>query len=588
MTRQPILSILGHVDSGKTTLLDNIRESRIVEGEDGGITQMIGATEIPLDTVEKTCGPLLEQLDADITLPGFLFIDTPGHAAFSSLRKRGGNIADIAILVIDIQEGVQPQTKEALQLLQESGTPFIVALNKIDLMPGWKSEDEMFSKNIKNQSDKIKGKLDERIYEIMGELHEEVEVSAERFDRVDNFQKKVAIVPISAESGEGIPELLMTLTGLSQNYLSDQLEVDKESTGKGTILEVTEEKGLGTTIDVIHYDGTLKKTDKLVYGTRNGAKTTNIRALLKPRPLKEIRLDKQFNESEEVEPASGIKISGQDLEGAVAGAPIRATSQENLETAVKEVEEELDSSNFQTQNEGVVVKADSLGSLEALMNEIKEHETEIPVQKAEVGQIRKSDVVEVENEELKNQAILSFNTTPTKQAQQLIQDKNIQHFHETIIYQILEEYTEWKTELEKKQRENALNKVPRPAKIRLMPEHVFNKSKPAVVGVKIEQGVLTDDTPFMTPQGEEIGKIKSVQNDGEKVEKALKGEEVAASITNATIGRNLDKNATLYTNPNKKQYRQLQQLEDLLNQDEKTLLEEIVKIKDEIDPHWKI
>ncbi|QGA80176.1 translation initiation factor IF-2 [Candidatus Nanohalobium constans] len=584
MPRQPILSVLGHVDSGKTTLLDQIRESRIVEGEAGGITQMIGATEVPLQTVEEVCGELLNSLDTDLTIPGLLFIDTPGHAAFSSLRKRGGSISDIAVLVIDIENGVQPQTEEAIKILQESHTPFVVALNKVDKLHGWQSEDEYFTRNINNQSDKLQQKLDEKIYEMMGELNE-YDIVADRFDRVDNFQEKVAMVPTSAETGEGIPELLMVLSGLSQNYLADQLEI-KEGMGKGTVLEVTEQKGLGTTIDVIIYDGIARKENKLVYGTSEGVKTTDIKALLEPRPLKEIRLDKQYEEVDEVTPAAGVKISGQDLEGVISGSPIRIASEEELEDAKKEVEEELETTSFQTHKEGVVVKADSLGSLEAIMREVEE--AEILVQKAEVGKITKSDIVKLENEEPELRAVFGFNTDITEQAKKLAREKGIEVFQSDVIYEIIDNYNTWKNALKKDQRQKALKAVTRPAKIQAMPDHVFRKNDPAVIGVKVLEGVLTPGCTLMDENGERIGTLKSIQEENEKIEEAERGSQVAASIQGPTIGRDLEKSQVMLTDVTQKDYERLQELEDLLSEGEKSVLEEIVGIKDEKNPHWKI
>jgi len=584
MPRQPILSVLGHVDSGKTTLLDKIRESRITEGEAGGITQMIGATEVPIETVDEVCGDLLNQLDTDLTIPGILFIDTPGHAAFSSLRKRGGSISDIAILVIDINEGVQPQTEEAINILKESGTPFVVALNKVDTMNGWQSEHQIFSKNIQKQSSRIKEQLDTRIYELMGELNE-YDIVADRFDRVDNFQKKVAMVPISAETGEGIPELLMVVAGLSQRYLGDELKV-KEGIGKGTVLEVSQEKGLGTTVDVIHYDGIIKKTDKLVYGTAEGAKTTDIRALLEPQPLKEIRVDKQYQDVNEVKPASGIKITGKDLEGAISRAPIRAAKEEELDEAVEQVEQELELREFETENEGVVVKADSLGSLEAVMMEIEDKD--IPVRKAGVGPITKSDVVEVKNEKPENQAIIAFNVGRTVSGQQAVKDGDVKVFQSNIIYEIVDSYLEWKQDLQEKAREEALNSIARPAKIRSMPEHVFRSSNPVVAGFKVVDGVLTSGSRLMTLDGKQVGRVKSVQEQNEKVEKAQKGDQVAVSISGATMGRTFEEGDELIVDIQKDEYKQLQKLDDLLSVGEEKILDEIVEIKDSIDPHWKI
>ena len=581
MPRQPILSVLGHVDSGKTTLLDNIRESKIVEGEAGGITQMIGATEIPLNTVENVCGDLLQQLDTDLTIPGLLFIDTPGHAAFSSLRKRGGSISDIAVLVIDVEEGVQPQTEEAIKILKDSQTPFVIAFNKIDMIPGWKTEDECFSRNLKNQSESIKQKLDEEIYELMADLNDYGFV-IDRFDRVDNFTEKIGVVPISAKTGEGLPELLMVVSGLAQNYLSDQLEIE-EGDGKATVLEVSEQKGFGKTIDVIHYDGIIRKNDKLVFGTAEGPEVTDIRALLKPRPLKEIRLDKQYEEVDQVSPASGIKIAGKDLSNIVSGAPVRTGT--DIEKLKEEVRKELETSDYDIQTSGVIVKADSLGSLEALMREIDE--MDIRVQKAEVGPIRKSDIIEVENEEPVERAILSFNSAATDEAEQLAESKDIRIFQSSVIYEILDDYSKWKKEAEEERRMESLANVSRPAEIRTLQDHVFRSSNPVVIGMTVVEGFLNQGS-LMTEDGEKVGRIKSIQDDNESLDKAEKGDQVALSIANASLERDFEAGDHLYVDINSEDYRKLQHLEDLLSKGEKKALEKIVEIKDSVDPHWKL
>ncbi len=581
MPRQPILSVLGHVDSGKTTLLDNIRESKIVDGEAGGITQMIGATEIPLDTVDEVCGDLLEQLDTELTIPGLLFIDTPGHAAFSSLRKRGGSISDIAILVIDIEEGVQPQTEEAIKILKQSQTPFIIALNKVDKLPGWKSEDECFSKNIRHQSDKNKQALDDKIYELMAELNEYGFV-IDRFDRVDNFTEKIGVVPISAMSGEGLPELLMTVSGLAQNYLADELKVE-DGPGKATVLEVSEQKGFGTTVDVIHYDGIIKEDDSIVYGTPDGVKVTDARALLKPRPLKEIRLDKQYQEVERVEPASGVKIAGKDLEGVVPGAPLRTGT--DTEKLVEEVREELETSSFETDNEGVVVKADSLGSLEALMRELED--LDIKIQKADVGRIKKSDIIEVDNEEPEFRSVIAFNAEVTDKALELAEDKNVEIFNSDVIYEALENYENWRENLKQENREKALEKISRPAEVRTLQDHVFRSSNPVVVGMKVVDGVINQGA-LMTEEGEKVGRIKALQEDGDSLDKAEKGEAVALSIANASLDRDFEAGDHLFVDLSGQDYRRLNELEDMLSSGEKKMLDRIKEIKDKKDPHWKL
>ena len=287
--RSPICIVLGHVDHGKSSILDKIRNTDIVESEPGKITQAIGASIIPLDAIKKVCGKLLENLNMKFTIPGILAIDTPGHAAFTTLRKRGGSISDIAILVVDINEGFKPQTEEAIEILKTYKTPFIVAANKIDLIPGWKRKNEFLLKNIESQEMSTIGLFEQKMYELVGKFNEKFTIQADRFDRVQDFTKQVAIVPVSAITGEGIPELLMVLAGLAQKYLEQCLECNVEGQAKGTILEVKEEKGLGKAMDVIIYDGTLKVNDIIVIGGIDQPIVTKVRELFEPKQLVDMK-----------------------------------------------------------------------------------------------------------------------------------------------------------------------------------------------------------------------------------------------------------------------------------------------------------
>jgi translation initiation factor 5B len=352
------------------------------------------------------------------------------------------------------------------------------------------------------------------------------------------------------------------------------------------VLEVSKEKGMGTTIDIILYDGVINKDDLLVYGTSEGVEHTEIRALLEPKPLTEIRTDKHYSEVEKVEPAAGVKISAKDLKGVISGSPIRTCSREELEEAEAQVREELESSDYETYSHGVTVKADSLGSLEALMRELEEEE--IMVQKAEVGPVNKSDVVQASNEEDEKRSIFAFNVGVTEQAEDMLEQKDVRLFQSKVIYEIIEGYTEWKEELQRAQREEKLENVTRPARIRLMPDHVFRSSDPAVAGTEVVEGVITPDARLMTPEGEYVGTVESLQKQNESINQASKGEEIATSISGATIGRNIEEGDVLITDITSEDYRTLKELEDLLSQGEKDLLKEIVEIKDEKNPHWKL
>ncbi|HDI02659.1 MAG TPA: translation initiation factor IF-2, partial [Candidatus Aenigmarchaeota archaeon] len=412
--RQPIISVLGHVDHGKTTILDNIRRSAVAAGEAGGITQHIGATEVPADVIRKICGSLVEE--EKIKIPGLLFIDTPGHEAFSTLRKRGGSIADLAVLVVDINEGFQPQTDESLTFLREFKTPFVVAANKIDLIPGWRSyKTKSFLESWKKQSDEVKRRLDTKIYELVGALAERG-FSSERFDRISDFRRTVAIVPVSGVTGEGIGELLMVLIGLAQQFLRDRIEV-KERNGYGNVLEVKEVKGLGTTIDVILYDGQIKKGDCLVIGGKEPIVTT-VKALLKPRELGELRVEKKFTYVDEVSAAAGVKIAAPGLECVIPGSPLRTCQKDEVERVKEELKKEVESVEIETENEGVMLKADTLGSLEGLIKILTLNN--IPIRKAKIGCVTKSDAVEMSSmKDPLNRVIFAFNVPVVQEAREV-------------------------------------------------------------------------------------------------------------------------------------------------------------------------
>ncbi|MGQ0535776.1 MAG: translation initiation factor IF-2, partial [Methanobacteriota archaeon] len=335
-TRQPIVCVMGHVDHGKTSLLDKIRGTTVVLREAGRITQHIGATEVPLEAVERLCGPLFG--GKKFRLPGLLFIDTPGHQAFTSLRARGGALADIAVLVVDVSEGLMPQTREAISILRRNKTPFVVAGNKIDRLMGWQAtKDAPFRVAIENQPARVQEALDEKLYELI-EQFDRAGFRSDRYDRVTDFTKTIAIVPLSAVTGEGLPDLLMMLMGLAQRFLESELATSPDGPGRATILEVKEERGLGLTLDAILYDGTLRRGDLVVLGSKAAPVVTRVKALLKPKPMDEIRDPRdRFDSVPEVVAAAGIKISAPDLEGVLAGAPIYATSEAELAATVETV-----------------------------------------------------------------------------------------------------------------------------------------------------------------------------------------------------------------------------------------------------------
>ena len=318
--RTPIVCVMGHVDHGKTSLLDRIRGSSVVSTEAGAITQHIGATLVPIDAIVRMSGALSK---VNVNVPGLLFIDTPGHHAFTTLRARGGALADMAIVVVDINEGFRPQTIEALQILRNYRTPFVIAANKIDRIHGWRvNEGQPFLKTFAQQNERVQGMLETKVYELVGKLSE-LGFNSERFDRVSDFARNICIVPISALTGEGVPDILMVLIGLAQRYMTESLRVSADGPGAGTVLEVKEERGLGMTLDVILYDGTLKVGDEIVVAGNDQIIETKVRSLLQPRPMKEILIEERFERVKSITAAAGIKVAAPKLEGVIAGSPLR-------------------------------------------------------------------------------------------------------------------------------------------------------------------------------------------------------------------------------------------------------------------------
>jgi translation initiation factor 5B len=585
--RTPIVAVLGHVDHGKTSLLDKVRGSAVIEGEAGAITQHIGATAVPLDVISDISGRLVDPDDFD--LPGLLFIDTPGHHSFSTLRARGGALADIAVLVVDVNDGFQPQTIEAVDILRRTQTPFIVAANKVDTTPGWNpNPDTPIQQSMDGQPTNATDRLNEALYEIIGELSDEG-FSADMYWRVQDFQRNVGVVPVSAETGEGIPDLLAVLMGLSQRYMKEEMEIDVSGPGAGTVLEVKEERGFGTTLDVVLYDGTVRKGDTVVVGGVEDPIVTEVRALLQPRPLAEIRTEKRFDQVDEVVAAAGIKIAAPDLDDAMAGAPVRVVRDRPVEEVIADVEAEIAEIEVETVEEGVVVKADTLGSLEAIADALEE--AEIPVVRAEVGDVAPRDIAVASTaNDPKHEVVLAFNVDVLADAERRGTEQDVRIFEQDVIYRLVEEYEEFVEGIERAQQEQVLDKIVRPARFRVLEDHVFRQSSPAVVGVEVLSGTLKRNSRVVKWEGNEptrVGQLKSIQDEGENIDELRAGERAAVSIDGPTVGRQIDEGDELWTELPEKHAKILEQeLREDVPSDELEALSQYLEKHRKKDPFW--
>ncbi|MEJ2281134.1 MAG: translation initiation factor IF-2 [Candidatus Bathyarchaeota archaeon] len=587
--RQPIVSVLGHIDAGKTKLLDKIRKSSVQDREVGGITQHIGASYFPVDTLAKICGPLFNGLKKDVQLPGLLVIDTPGHEAFVNLRKRGGAVADIAILVIDVLRGFEAQTYECLDILKEKKTPFLVAANKIDRIPGWKPyDDETFSSSYRKQDPYVKQDLDENLYRIMGTFSR-LGFRTDKFSNVKDFTKTIAIVPTSAKTGEGIPELLAVLVGLTQQYLKKRLKTT-EGPAKGTVLEVKEEPGLGMTINVIIYDGILEKGDLIVIGAKEKPVVTSVRAVFLPKPLDEIRDPRdKFSSVASVPAAAGVKIAAPNLEDVLAGAPLYSIPSEDcIDEYVKLVSDEVEQIKVATDLDGVILKTDALGSLEAIAESLKRNN--VPIKMADVGDVSKRDITEatvVKERDPLHGVILAFNVKVLQDAEEEARNRDIPIFNQKTIYNLIDEYLAWMKQEDEARLNEEFNRLVKPAKVKFIPGYVFRKAKPAVIGVEVLAGKIKPKNTLVKENGRNVGDILQIQDKGKAASEAKIGSQVAVSLGKAIVGRHIQEGEMYYVRiPENHAKSLLTRFSDRLTPEELDALNEFIAIMRIESPFW--
>jgi len=580
--RQPIVAVLGHVDHGKTSLLDYVRGTTVVKREAGAITQHIGATEVPYDTVSKICGPLLK--DGTTNLPGLLFIDTPGHHSFSTLRSRGGALADIAVLVVDITEGFKPQTIESINILKQHKTPFILALNKVDKLPGWRTHTGSFLANKANQSQTAQQTFQTRMYEIIGELGLHGFDSA-LFTDIQDFQKTIALIPTSVkDTGEGVPELFMILMGLAQKYLRGRLLLD-EGSSEGTVLEIKEEKGLGKTLGVIIYNGILQASDTLIIGAQPEPIVTRVRSLLRPKPLDEIRDPRQqFDSVKIIGAAAGLKVVAPDIEGVVAGAPFySASSEDEIDAALDRLTDSM-KSNVKCTDEGVVIRADAIGSLEALAYELSA--VNIPIVKAVVGDVSRRDVVTADPSDEEYRAILAFNVKVHPDAKKELHETGVKIFESDIVYRLLEDYQEWKEKIKDKQAQHLREDFSHPGKFEILEGHTFRTRDPAVVGVRVLGGRIALNQAVLRNDNSVVGHIRSLRSGEQVLKEALQGDEVAIAISEATVGRQISEGDVLYIEMDERAILTIREAGVKLDPIEEDIITEMQKIKKKDQPFW--
>jgi translation initiation factor 5B len=572
MIRQPIITVAGHVDHGKTSLLDCFRGSSLQELEAGGITQKISFTKYPFEQIQKMC-PLLEKAKIDLKIPGFLFIDTPGHAAFTNLRKRGGSLADIVILVVDIKEGIKPQTAEVISILKANKTPFVIALNKVDTLSGWHKK-ETIKKSIESLAAHTKEEFEIAIGTFQGALQSHG-FDSELFYDISDFTKKIAIVPCSARTKEGISELLFVLCGLSQRFLTEKLKLSYET--KGVLLEIKKEKSMETAESIL-YDGILKEGDEIAIATLSGDPI-----ITKVRGIEEIiPLNLKFKATKEAVAATGLRLQLTNKEGILSGMPFQKI--ENNLSDIKEKFKKEFQNTLTTEKEGIIAKADSLGSLEALLVLLKQ--ANVSVVKAGIGPIGKSDVVTAKaNLEINqlNAIIVGFNV---ESEEELPKVKNIKILTNKVVYKLIEDLQQWRADRQASIEKERLMQLATICKVEILHQYQFRNSNPAIFGIRVIAGDVKKNIPLIDETDEQISRVKALQEDKTSLEEATEGKEVAMSLPGVNFERQLKDKKYLYSQISESQFKEFRKNKDLLSESEIKTLMEIAELKRKKKSDW--
>jgi len=562
--RCPVTVIMGHVDTGKTKLLDKIRKTNVQEGEAGGITQQIGATYFEKKTLEIQTAKLNATEAFDIKIPGMLVIDTPGHESFANLRSRGSSLCDVAILVVDLMHGLEQQTIESLNMLRKKKVPFVVALNKIDRCYAWKTcKDTPIRDALKEQQEGTISEFRSRSSEAKLQLAEQGINSNLYWEMGDDDwcnSDFIPLVPTSAITGEGVQDVLMLLCQMSQRKISKKLMWCANL--EATVLEVKAIDGLGMTVDVLVVNGYIREGDKAVFCTLDGPIVTEIRGLLTPPPSREMRVKSEYIHHKEIKGAIGVKVIGNNLDKVMAGTPVMVVGPNDEEEDIKaEVMSDLSNleSKLSTDRVGVLVQASTLGALEALLQFLREDtQPPIPVSAIGIGTIHKRDVTKIsimnEKGHPEYATILAFDVDIEREAREHAQDMGVRIMTADIIYHLFDQFTKFMDELTAKRREEAVAIAVFPSIVKILPQHIFNQKDPIIVGVEIVEGILKIGTPLCVPAlgGLNIGKVTSIEMNGREQDTARKGMSVAIKIVNEgnptiTYGRQFDSSHSLYS-----------------------------------------
>ncbi|KAK7202155.1 translation initiation factor IF-2 [Novymonas esmeraldas] len=586
--RSPICCVLGHVDTGKTSLLDRIRSTNVQGGEAGGITQQIGATFFPRDSLVSATEELNKKYKHSLNVPGLLVIDTPGHESFTNLRSRGSSLCDIAILVVDIMHGLEQQTRESIRLLREKKCPFIVALNKVDRLYDWQPHENMdIQQSLELQRPHVRSEFLTRWSQVKNELSAEG-LNSELYYNNKEVRKFVSVVPTSARTGEGICDLLLLEIQLVQQFMEGKVTYKDDL--QCTVLEVKPITGYGFTIDVILINGVLREGEEVCLCGQNGAIFTQIRSLLTPQPLREMRVRGDYIHHKSIKAAMGVKISGNDLEYVIPGTQLLVVHpQDNREAIAEQVMKDATNINefLNPDGLGVSVQSSTLGALEALLSFLKD--MKIPVASIAIGPIHKRhmhQVLSMKRREPRFAVVLAFDVPVSEEARDIAKKNEIDIFEANIIYHLFDKFTRYMNEYEQREKDRLRAVAVFPVQLKMIDEAI-HVTDPIIIPVTVERGQLRPGTPLSAIRKKDdsvvvIGRVMSMERDNRPVEIGTPGMDLAVKINSGesgvTVGRQFDNNDVIISHISRQSVDAVKKFKDELKPDDVLLLASLIKV----------
>ena len=545
--KSPICSFMGHVDAGKTSLMDVIRNTKVQEKEAGGITQSIGSSFVNIEDIVDITNVINGKFEVKPEIPGILIIDTPGHEAFNTLRERGSSLCDIAILVVDINDGVKPQTIESIKLLRDKRVPFVIAATKLDTIYNYKVTEEIsLRKALKQQKKETINMIETSMYDIQYELEKEGIKSVFYFKN-KNPQKVYSIVPVSSRTKEGIADLLALMIYISQNWMNKKITYQEEV--DATIMESYQDSKHGWVLDIILKNGTINVGDKFIVCGRESSRTITVRKLLvKKNKLEDVK---------SVRASDGIRVIASNCDNCYSGTklyPIDNNEKEVLQIANEEIDNYWKS--FDLDQIGVCIQAKTFGELDALYQLVKKDG--IPIMSVSLKKLGEKDFdrikIKTDNiDDLEYNTLLYFGELDNfDKFDKVAKEKGIKLFNSEIVYGLIDEYKKYSKQcLEERQKKQiASGNAIYPCKLKIFKQHIYMKggTNNLLFGVKVLEGKLRIGSPLYVVKKERfekdkiynmktekeygLGIVTSLQKNNEDIELANQGDEVCIRLDN--------------------------------------------------------